>query len=237
VVELPTTQIVPVTDTGPLDAAIDQLVYPASGQSQTGWDRIILASANSVTYFIDRLLGLGHDVRILHGVELVVLGQATAKALRRYGLVADFSPARHTSRDLVTELGDVAGQRILLPRSNIPGSGLAEALRNRGAVVETVIAYGVKPVEPDPVAISALIDGGVDLVTFVSPSAVKSFAEILDGQLLKELPSPLPVACIGPATINAARASGMQVELFPDKHTVDGLLEALVKWHSTRQKG
>jgi uroporphyrinogen III methyltransferase/synthase len=62
-------------------------------------------------------------------------------------------------------------------------------------------------------------------------------AELLDGQLLKELPSPLPVACIGPATIDAAQASGMQVELIPDEHTVDGLLEALVKWHSTRQKG
>jgi uroporphyrinogen III methyltransferase/synthase len=154
VVELPTTQIVPVTDTGPLDAAIDQLVYPAPGQAQSGWDWIIFASANSVAYFIDRLLGLGHDVRMLRGVELVVLGQATAKALRQYGLVADFTPTRHTSRDLVTELGNVAGQRILIPRSNIPFSGLTEALRSRGAVVEAVTAYAVMSVEPDPVAVS-----------------------------------------------------------------------------------
>ena len=236
-VELPTTQIGPVTDTGPLDAAIDQLIYPASGQAQSGWDWIIFASANSVSYFLDRLLALGHDVRMLRGVELVVLGQATAKALRQYGLVADFTPTRHTSRDLVTELGDVAGQRILIPRSNILLSGLPKALRSREAVVEAVTAYAVMPVEPDPVAISALVDGGVDLVTFVSPSAVRGLAEMLEGKLLKDLPSPLLAACIGPATISAARAAGMQVEVIPDAHTVDGLLEALVKWHSSRQKG
>jgi uroporphyrinogen III methyltransferase/synthase len=230
-VELPTTQIGPVGDPGPLDKAIGRLSSDGPGwDTGPGWDHLIFASANSVSFFIDRLLELGRDVRSLTGVRLVVLGQATAAALRNYGLVADFIPSRQTSRDLLAEIGDVAGQRILLSRSNVPLSGLAEGLRARGAVVETVEAYAVRPVEPDPVALSALVDGGIDVVTFVSPSAVTGLAAMLEGRLGESMPSPPAVACLGPATVEAARAAGLQVEIIPERHTVDGLLEALVGW-------
>ncbi len=223
VVELPTTEIGPVADSGPLDDAIHRLPT---------WDWLIFASANSVSFFIDRLLELGRDVRSLTGVRLVVLGQATAATLRQYGLAADFIPTRQTSRDLPAEIGDVAGRRILLPRSNVPLAGLAEGLRAQGALVESVEAYTVRPVEPDPVALSALVDGGIDVLTFVSPSAVTALAAMLNGRLGETLPAPPVAICLGPATIEAARAAGMQVAAIPKRHTVDGLLAALVGWYA-----
>ncbi len=230
-VELPTTAIGPIADSGPLDAAINRL---AGEKGAAGWDWLVFASANSVAFFFNRLLALGHDVRLLTGVKLVALGQATEKTLLKYGLRPDFAPSRHTGQSLAAELGIINGQRMLLPGSNLSSGALADELRRRGAQVAQVPAYAVRPVEPEPALISAMLDGGVDVATFVSPSAVAGLVEMMNGQLLPQLPSPLTAACIGPATIEAARAAGLQVEIIPEQHTVDGLLAALVRWHTAQ---
>ena len=228
-VELPTTQIVPLANADPLDTAISRLAPHSSGPA---WDWIIFTSANSVSFFIDRLLALGHDVRLLAGVKLFVVGRATADALLSYGLTADFMPTRYTGRDILAEIGDVAGRRMLLPWSNVPPPDLPDLLRSRGALVELVTAYAILPVEPDPVAMSALLDGGVDVAAFVSPSGVTGLTGMFNGRQPVDMPVPLIAACIGPATADAARSAGLQVEVVAGESTVEGLLDALVTWHT-----
>lgn len=232
-VELPTTQTVPAADLGPLDAAIKAPI-PTNGRPSS-WDWLVFTSPNSVYFFFDRLLHLGFDVRVLAGVKLAGLGKATVEALRKYGLVPDLSLSRSGGEDITAEMGDMAGQRILVPHSNIAQPDLVGELRARGADVKTVVAYAIEPVPPHPAALSALLDGGIDVATFISPSAVTGLAAMLDGHLV-DLPSPLTVACIGPATADAARALGMQVDVIARDYTIDGLLEALVQWHTERHK-
>jgi uroporphyrinogen III methyltransferase/synthase len=229
-VELPTTKIVPVADSGPLDTAIQQLIHPEGNKA--AWDAIIFTSINSVSFFIDRLLALGHDVRTLAGVKLVAIGRATAEALPAYGLVADFTP----THDFATELGGVAGQRMLLPRSNAAPSDLVDNLRNQGTLVETVTAYTVQLAEPEPFALATLLDGGVDVATFVSPSGLTGLATILDGRPLVDVLSPMTVACIGPVTADAARALGVRVDVVARKHTIEGLIEALFDFDPKTKK-
>jgi uroporphyrinogen-III synthase len=126
---------------------------------------------------------------------------------------------------------------MLIPWSNVASPDLVEILRRQGAHVETVTAYDILPVKPHPVALASLLDGGVDIATFVSPSGVTGLAAMLDGQLFTDVPSPLRAACLGPATANAARAVKLQVDVVTRKHTIDGLLEALVAWHTTNNRG
>jgi uroporphyrinogen III methyltransferase/synthase len=230
-VELPTTQTIPVADFGPLDAAISRLAR--ANNQEAAWNWLIFTSTNSVTFFFDRLLQLGYDVRALAGVKIAVLGRATAEALLKYGLRADLPLSRSTSNDLTAEMGNLTGQRILVPHSNIAQPDLVAELQNRQADVQTIVAYAIEPVQPHPVALSALLDGGIDVATFVSPSAVTGLAAMLDGHQV-DLPSPLTVACIGPATAEAARALGMHVDVMAEDYTIDGLLKALVKWHVER---
>lgn len=232
-VELPTTQIVPPPDSEPLDAAIKALA-PANGRGPA-WDWILFTSTNSVTFFMDRLLSLGYDVRRLAGVKLFATGMATIEALRAYGLTPDFVPTRFTAGQITVEIGNISGRRMLLPWSDIAEPNLVNVLHKHGASVQTVTAYAIRPVEPHPVALAALMDGGVDIAAFVSPSGVKGFAEMLNGQMLTNLPDSLAAACIGPSTAEAAKAAGMRVEVMAEKHTVDGLLEALVRWHTQKQ--
>ena len=235
-VELPTTQILPVADSAPLDAAIGQLVGSHRAEADCNrWSWLIFTSANSVSFFFERLLELGHDVRRLAGIKLFVIGRATVKALRNYGLAPDFVPTRYASQNIVAEIGPVSGQRMLMPASNLASSDLIlKVLREQGALVETVTAYAILPVEPDPVAMATLLDGGVDVATFVSPTAVEGLVKMFEGHLLPDGLLPLPVACLGPATAETARALGLQVELVAQEYTIDGLLAALVRWHTRR---
>ena len=122
---------------------------------------------------------------------------------------------------------------MLMPTSNLDSPDLVvRVLRDQGAQVETVAAYSILPVEPHSVSMATLLDGGVDVATFVSPTAVEGLIKMLNGHLLPDNLLPLPVACIGPATADVARSFGMQVDVVPEQHTVDGLLQALVTWHT-----
>lgn len=243
-VELPTTQVVPVADSAPLDAVINRLAY-AEGNGPA-YDWIIFSSANGVSFFINRIFALGHDVRALARVKLAAVGRTTAEALLEYGLVADFIPTRYAGRNIAAEIGNVSGQRMLLPRSDDPwaaligepsryGAGkasLVEALHARGAQVETVAAYAIRPAEPDPVALSALLNGGLEVTTFTSPSSLTSLTEMLNSRPVADVLSPLTVACIGPTTADAAHDLGVRVDIVAEEHTIEGLVDALVKWRT-----
>jgi uroporphyrinogen III methyltransferase/synthase len=242
-VELPTTQVVPVADSAPLDAVINRLAYPDRNGPAYHW--IIFNGVNSVSFFINRVFALGYDVRILARVKLAAVGRTTAEALLEYGLVADFILTRYTSQNMAAEMGNITGQRVLLPRSDDPWAALAgacptgtdktslvEALGVRGAQVEAVAAYAVRPAEPDPVALSALLNGGLEVTTFTSPSSLTSLTRMINDQPLADVLSPLTVACIGPTTAEAAHNLGVRVDIVAEEHTIEGLVDTLVKWRT-----
>jgi uroporphyrinogen III methyltransferase/synthase len=229
-VELPTTQVVPVSDSAPLDAVINRLAYTAGNGPAYDW--IIFSSVNGVSFFISRIFALGYDVRTLAQVKLAAVGRTTAEALLEYGLVADFISTRYTSYNVAAEIGDVADQRVLLPQSDDPSAALAEALRDRGALVEEVAAYAIRPAEADPVALSALLDGGLEVTTFTSSSSLTSLAKMVNSRPLADVLSPLTVACIGPTTAAAAHDLGVRVDIVAEEPTIEGLVDMLVKWRT-----
>ncbi len=194
------------------------------------YDWIIFTSANAVTFTLDRLLALGGDSRALAGIRLAAVGPATARALQCYGLAADFVPSRFTGQELAQGLGEVAGRRVLVPRSDLAAQPLIDALAQRSARVEAVIAYSVRPAAPQPAGLAALLGGQVDAAVFASPSGLAGIAALLGQRPLAEVLAPLCVACIGPSTAKAARGRGVRVDIMADEHTAKGLVEALIAW-------
>ena len=75
-------------------------------------------------------------------------------------------------------IGNVSGQRILLPRADIARKALAEALRGGGAAVEEMAAYRTLPASPIRGSCDELREG-VDVITFTSSSTVRYFVELL----------------------------------------------------------
>jgi len=227
VLELPTTRFAPPSDLGPLDQAIQRL-------SKRAYDWIVFSSATAVEFFFKRLYAQHYDARQLAGARLGAVGRATADALWEHRLVADFVPTRFTGQDWAAQAPDLKGRRILLPRSEIAPDDLVLALQERKAQVESVPAYTVLPAEPQEEVLRCLLDEQVDVVTLFSPSALNGLVEMLrqagEGVDVLALLNRCALACIGLTTAQAADRLGLHVELVPNEHTVDGLVDALVKW-------
>jgi uroporphyrinogen III methyltransferase / synthase len=222
-VELPTIAIRPPESYAALDAALREL--PRVGGER--W--VLFTSANGVEAVFARLEALGLDARVFGGARLGAIGPATAAALRRGGLRADYAPGEAISSAILADFQarDLHDAWVLLPRADIAPPDLAEGLAARGATVRNVVAY--RTVAADGLGSDArrlLADGAVDTACFTSSSTVRNLVAALDGDAA--LLAPLTVACIGPTTAATARELGVRVDIVASEHTVDGLVEALV---------
>lgn len=232
-IEAPLIRILPPDDFGPLDEACRRA-------GSFHW--IIFASANAVDAFLDRLLLSPLDVRALGGVKLCAVGPATAERLRRHGLKVDLTPPEYRAEALVRAMsatGGVRGLRILLPHADIGREIVADELRKQGAEATEVVAYRTVVAEAEregePDIYRMLLDQRIDVVTFTSPSAVRSFVQVVGAEPAADLLRPIVVASIGPVTAEAAARSGIQTTIVPAQYTVPALVDAIVEYFETQK--
>lgn len=214
-------------DWQPLDSAILQLgVY----------DWVVFTSANGVAAFFERLWLAGLDARMLALVSVAAIGPATAEALASHGVRADLMPAEYVAEAVAEAMGEVRGQRVLLPRADIARPALAERLAQAGAQVDEVAAY--RTVRPDGLA-ARLREAvqNVDVITFTSSSTVRHFVEALGDAEAKAVASRAAVACIGPITAETASHLGLSPQVVAQEYTIDGLVSALVAWREGTRTG
>jgi uroporphyrinogen-III synthase len=111
--------------------------------------------------------------------------------------------------------------RMLLPVSDRSPAAIGQALRNRGARVDAVVAYRTAINEDAGLPLRAALDRGIDVVTFASPSAVEAFVR------LQGMPRDVPAVVIGPTTAAAAASAGLVVAETAEPETTDGLVGAV----------
>jgi uroporphyrinogen III methyltransferase/synthase len=224
VLALPSIAIEPVADTSALDAALAQLA---------SYDWLVFTSANGVRAFDERLRATGLDWSARRRARVAAIGPATATALKRLGVVADLVPAEYVAEGLLEALGNVAGQRILLPRADIARDTMRDELRLRGAEVDEIAAYRTV-LQPLPAELvqRALREERVDAITFTSSSTVRGLVESLraSGQDPAVALSDVALACIGPITAATLREYGLEPALVAQEYTVAGLVAALVAY-------
>jgi uroporphyrinogen-III synthase len=161
---------------------------------------------------------------------VAAIGPATAAALQQRGVRVDLTPGEYRAEAILDAIGDVAGQRILLPRADIARPDLALGLAARGAAVDEVVAYRTILAIPSQAVFESL-RAGVDVITFTSSSTVRNFVALTAGMGYGD---PL-IACIGPVTAAAARDLGLRVDVTAEEYTIEGLVEALrLQPHSPR---
>jgi uroporphyrinogen III methyltransferase/synthase len=221
-VEVPVIKIQPLADFSEFDREVLNL---------KNYHWIIFTSINGAEAFFTRLSILGLDSRWLNGISIGTIGPATARALEKNGVHADFVPDKYTSRGLVAGLKhqDISGKRILLPRADIAGKSLADGLASLGAQVREVIAYRTIPDDTARRKLEQMLkEGQIDIVTFASASAVKSLLSRLGKKT--EIMNRVLIACIGPETEAALKKAGLRAGIVAQVHTMAGLLEAMEQY-------
>ncbi len=225
-IEAPMIRIAPPADYTGLDAAcaaIDQ------------FDWAIFTSGNAVDAFMSRLLASSADVRALKDVKLCAIGAGTSERFSRFGIKVDLIPAESRAEGVIQallDLGRVSGLRILLPKADIARELIGDELRRRGALVTDVTAYRTVAIDPEregePDVYRMLLDRRIDVVTFTSPSSVRSFAELYGADTAADLLHATTVAAIGPVTAEAAAQLDITCSIVPEQYTIQALCAAIV---------
>ncbi len=223
-VVFPPIEIAPLEDFSLLDQAIRAL---------PSYHWVIFTSVNGVTAFWERLEMLGRGSDSFSGVHVAAIGPATAQALRNRGIRPDFVPEEYVAEAIVPGLGDLHGKAILLPRAEIARKALTAELESRGAIADEIPVYRTLPARPDPQTLQELRNG-VDFATFTSSSTVRNFMEFFGDSACERLEGAA-VACIGPITAETARASGLRVDIVASEYTIDGLVDALVRYCQSQE--
>jgi len=215
VIEQPAIEIGPPTDWKAVDEVLTRLQK---------FDWIVFSSANGVSYFLDRLIAMGHDLRALGRSQLAAIGSATSEALLCRGLSADKLPGRYRAEDLADALlEEHAGERFLLIRASRGREVLADRLVEAGSDVEQVVAYESRDVpNADQDVLSAMAQGDVDW-TIVTSSAIARSLVKLFGDALHQT----KLAAISPLTAGVLRELGFEPAIVAEEYTTDGIVTAL----------
>ena len=226
VIEMPALEIGPPSSWESLDQAIAHLA---------GFDWLILTSTNSVDYFFERLATL-QATSVLTGLKIAVVGEKTAESLRQRSLQPDFVPPEFMADSLVQHLPPLAGKKVLFPRVETGGREvLVKELMAEGAEVVEVAAYQSQcPVAIAPVALVALQQQAVDVITFASSKTVKCFYQLVAAipvsPLLEEWLQKVCIASIGPQTSKTCLDLLGRVDVEAKEYTLEGLTQAIVRW-------
>ena len=223
--EVPTIAVEPPRTPAQMERAIKGLV-----DGRYAWT--IFTSVNAVRAVWEKFAEHGLDARHFGGVKIACVGEATADAVRAFGIQPELIPAGEQSSDgLLAEFSphdevlDPVG-RILLPRADIATETLAAGLIEMGWEVDDVTAYRTVRAAPPPAEIrDAIKSGGFDAVLFTSSSTVRNLVGIAGKPHARTV-----VAVIGPKTAETAVEFGLRVDVQPQHASVPDLVEALAAY-------
>ena len=217
VMQFPTIQIQPI-------AGVD--IPPPNT-----YDWVIFTSVNAVGILYERLRESGKDARAFGGSRICAVGAKTVEALNRIGIHPDFVPSHARGSAIASEMTDVNGKKILLPRAKIATADLPNGLREKGAQVDDVPLYDtLKVANENSDEIEAdLLNGSIDFVTFTSSSTVTNFLEMFRAHAPMDLLANVKVAVIGPTTQKTALARDIRVDVVAKEASVESLVEAIIE--------
>lgn len=193
-------------------------------------DWIVFSSVNAVRFgepVIRKYLLLEATINI------AAIGPKTCSALKEKDISVDLEADPHTAAGLLDGFArhQMQGVRVSIPSSNLARDELADGLTGLGAEVFRDVVYHTIPNRQlDGLSmLNDIITGRIDCLTFFSPSAFRSFIEVLPEKGQNELKnSPVALASIGPTTSKAITEAGLKVTIQARKSTSDHLLNAIL---------
>ncbi|QQS36246.1 MAG: uroporphyrinogen-III synthase [Ignavibacteriales bacterium] len=226
IIIFPTLQIIPPSDWKYFDDVIT---------SEKEIDFIIFTSAHAVKMFSKRC----KELNVTPGYEnlkVVAVGNKTASACSKEKIPVDITPEVFSGEGVVKALSvfNLKKKLILIPRSEIGREELPTELGKLGAVTKAVPVYNVTVPSKDEVKnhLERLINSKPDLFIFTSPSTFENFVSILGITIPSKYFIDFDIAAIGPTTKSAIEARGVKVDIMPPEFTMDGLVNAVIKYYN-----
>lgn len=233
VLELPTIRTEAISHNPDLKAAMDSF----GKQGAEAW--LVFTSPIGVQVFFEQLEELEMDLRSLWTgkaeMKLAVIGSATKRKLRQYGLSADLMPETYDAKSLGERLAQTAasGSEITIVRAAAGSEELIPPLCAAGLNVKDVPLYHTESEIHEQIReqiAAALLQGEVDAVTFTSASTVRGFVQ---GMKLEDY-SRIRAVCIGEQTAAEAKKYGMQISV-SEQASIDSMITCILENFGTEE--
>ena len=131
---------------------------------------------------------------------------------------------------------DVRKQRVVLARADAATPGLRDALVERGAVVEEVVAYRtIEGSAPSRDPLHAALHDDLAGIAFTSSSTVRGLLR-LASPVDRGRARCIPAFCIGPVTADTARHSGFDIASVASDHTALGLADVIADYFAREDR-
>lgn len=222
-IQAPVLRVAPLDDFAALDAAVDAM---------RTFDWVVVTTVNGADALIHRLRARGRDARALAGPKLCAVGVGSSEHLARFGVHADLAVEGQSIDAVIEALGGasmLAGTQILVPCNASGHDSLGEALAGVGAVVTQAPVFKTLSVDDNPEldVYGQLLQGRIDVVTFTSAAAVRSFASLYGADQSADLFAHTNVATVGPAATEAVRRLGVEPAIVPSFPSIPALVDAI----------
>ena len=224
VVEIPTIRLVPPSD---------RQAFAAAVVDSRHYDWLIFSSPNGVNRFFEAFFAVYEDIRELGGARIAAMGPGTAAELKKRGLMVDVMPRKAVAEELIAEFdrkaeefGGLEHVTMLWVHAEKARDVIYKELMKRKAIVDECVAYDVRPEEPEHAR--ALLQEGVDVITFTSSSTARHFVA-----MGLELPTGCRIASMGPVTSATLRELGMPPHVEAPLHTIPSLVQAIRNLETT----
>lgn len=182
-------------------------------------------------------------VEALGSTRLITRGPKAKGAVRGVGLREEWSPATESSDEVLEHLlaERVAGLRVAVQLHGTVTeweqiTDLSASLRDAGAEVLPISVYRwIRPSDQEPLRalLSAIVQGGVDAVTFTSAPAVASLLSTAKDAgrvdaLVGAFRGPVAAVCVGPVTAAPLDALGVPT-LQPHRSRLGSLAKFVIE--------
>lgn len=219
-VSYPCIAIAPPIDLEVFDHTLGEL---AGGR----FDWLALTSVNAVHVVGSRMRLL--DLALPDACRIAAVGTSTSALVQDlFGRAATCTTEEQGGFALGQSMPVAAGERVLIPGSEIARPELAAALAARGAQVLPVIAYRTI-IGSGAVDLVHMLDiDSADAIVFTSPSTVQGLIDRLSregGNV--DRARRLPAVCLGETTLDTARAGGFTRLWIAGAQTMEGLVQSL----------
>lgn len=212
------------------------------------YQALVFTSSNAVRFFARARMERSPDTRARHrnagktdtantpealNAQVFCVGEQTAAAAVSAGLpVHVVASGRSDAEALLAQILQNlpgAGERVLIPRSRIGRTVIAEGLAAAGARVDSIPFYENRAPDFDPEELrSMLIENELAALTFTSPSTVDHFWAGLDDES-RDAARRCTIAAIGRTTARRLAEVGLPATVVPDRPSAEDLVAALVQ--------
>ncbi len=218
------------------DPAGEAEIARVLGRLET-YHAIVFTSSNAVRFFSrahERTRGRG----VGPGTRMFCIGERTAEEALRAGYpVHLIASGRSDAETLLAELVPLlsnSGERVLIPRSRIAATKIADGLRAAGVEVDSIAFYeNRRPAIDDQDLRDRLCSGELVALTFTSPSTVENFLAGLDESSLAAARRCM-IAAIGTTTAKKLAEAGLPADVVPGRPNVTAMVDALARAFAAR---